>query len=77
MTVQEILIMRNKIFISNGDIHTRDQLELFFRFEVQLGLIYSLSHPGKVVILQSYFLVEGLGCINTEQFGTCLESKSI
>lgn len=47
------------------------------RFWVQLGHVYSLSHPGKVVILQGYFLMEGVNCTHIELFAICLESKLI
>lgn len=78
MTVQEILIIRNKIILSNGNILTEDQLGIFTW--VELGLVYSLSHSGKVVILQVLvFLMERevVDCTHTDLFVICLESKSI
>lgn len=59
MTVQEILIIRNKIILSNGNILTEDQLGIFTW--VELGLVYSLSHSGKVVILQVLVFFDGEG----------------
>lgn len=78
MTVQEILIIRKKIFISKWQ-HSYRSWSYSVRFWEQLSLVYSPSHPGKAVILQGYFLMEGegAGCTHTEHFAICLESKSI